>query len=492
MKYFHRLFSFLILISVFSHSGRAGEIVNDVQSQLNQTEVSRIETPNSIENIQRIVRSAKSEGRAVSIAAGRHAMGGQQFGKGTVLINMNGMKRILNLDQKKGIVEVETGIQWPELIHQLIDMQKGKTKVWSIRQKQTGTDRLSIGGAISANIHGRGLIYKPFIQDIESFILIDANGDKKTCSRNENKDLFYLTTGGYGLFGVIASAKIRLTPRFKTQRIVEIIDIKDLISGFEDRIRNGFLYGDFQFNTDGNSDEFLRTGVFSCYQPADPQAIVPESKKELSEKDWRELYHMVHVDRKKAFEKYSDYYLTTNKQIYWSDLQQLSFYVDDYHKEVSQRLGDKAVTTEMITEIYVPRSKLVDFMDEARSYFKNDKVELIYGTIRLIEKDEESFLAWAKQQYVCVIFNLHVIQTEEGLARAAKEFQTLIDMAVKRQGSYYLTYHRFARKDQVLACYPQFPEFLGLKKKYDPEERFQSEWYRHYKKMFSPELNESK
>jgi len=35
---------------------------------------------------------------------------------------------------------------------------------------------------------------------------------------------------------------------------------------------------------------------------------------------------------------------------------------------------------------------------------------------------------------------------------------------------------------------PQFVDFLRLKKKYDPQERFQSEWYRHYKKMFADKL----
>lgn len=33
-------------------------------------------------------------------------------------------------------------------------------------------------------------------------------------------------------------------------------------------------------------------------------------------------------------------------------------------------------------------------------------------------------------------------------------------------------------------CYPQFAEFLRLKRVYDPEERFQSDWYRHYRKMY--------
>ena len=41
---------------------------------------------------------------------------------------------------------------------------------------------------------------------------------------------------------------------------------------------------------------------------------------------------------------------------------------------------------------------------------------------------------------------------------------------------------------QVLAAYPQFPEFLRLQKKYDPYGRFQSSWYRHYQTMFADHL----
>jgi FAD/FMN-containing dehydrogenase len=61
-------------------------------------------------------------------------------------------------------------------------------------------------------------------------------------------------------------------------------------------------------------------------------------------------------------------------------------------------------------------------------------------------------------------------------------------MAARRQGTYYLTYHRYATRKQVKTCYPQFAEFLRLKKKYDPEERFQSDWYRHYRTMFADSL----
>jgi len=71
-----------------------------------------------------------------------------------------------------------------------------------------------------------------------------------------------------------------------------------------------------------------------------------------------------------------------------------------------------------------------------------------------------------------------------GLIRAGDQFRRLIDLALKYGGSYLPAYHRHALRRQVDACYPQLQEFLKLKLKHDPQELFQSEWYRHYKRMF--------
>ena len=51
-------------------------------------------------------------------------MGGQQFGTDTRLIDINGLSRVIELDTKSGMVEVESGIQWPELIEQLLELKK--------------------------------------------------------------------------------------------------------------------------------------------------------------------------------------------------------------------------------------------------------------------------------------------------------------------------------------------------------------------------------
>ena len=461
-----------------------GVVVNDIHSQLNATRVHRVVKPSSVDAVVQLVRSARQEGRPLSIAGGRHAMGGQQFGSETTLLDMGSMQRVLGFDSARGLIDVEAGIEWPELMRYLVDAQQGAARAWGIRQKQTGADRLSIGGALAANAHGRGLRFKPFIGDVESFVLVDADGIPRTCSREENAELFRLAIGGYGLFGVITSVRLRLAPRVKVQRQVQILEIEELMPAFEQRITAGFTYGDFQYHTDPDSPDFLRKGVFSCYRPVAATTPIQEGQKELSPDDWNELIYLAHADRTRAFQAYSRYYLSTSGQVYWSDTHQLGPYLDDYHRALDVRLGASEPATELITEIYAPRDALVRFLTDVRERFRAQRTALIYGTIRLIERDDESFLAWAKQPYACVIFNLHVVHSPAGLERAAAEFRQLIDAGIRYGGSYYLTYHRFATRQQVETCYPQFPAFLRAKRRYDPDERFQSDWYRHYKRMF--------
>lgn len=486
MKYSYKVVFFIMLSSsIFATDPPE---VNDVHSQMNLTRVESVLKPKTVGEIQTIVRNAKKDNKFISIAGARHAMGGQQFGENTLLLDMSDMKRIIRFDPDRGIIEVEAGIQWPELVQYLLQVQKDKWPQWGIIQKQTGADRLSIGGALSANAHGRGLKFKPFIDNVESFTLVDAEGTLRTCNRKENSELFDLAIGGYGLFGVIIAVELRLMPRTKLERVVEVLELKDLMKAFEKRISEGFLFGDFQYDIDTNAPAFMKRGVFSCYKPVDSKTPMPPEQKEMSAENWDTLYYLAHTDKSKAWDVYSQYYLSTNGQLYWSDIHQMSIYGDNYHLVLDEKMKAPVRGSEMITEIDVKREHLADFMSEVAKKFKEEKTDVIYGTVRLIEKDDECFLTWAKDRYACVIFNLHVNQNPEGLEKAKKDFRFLIDMAIKYEGTYFLTYHRFATREQVEACYPQFPEFLRLKKKYDPQERFQSEWYRHYKKMFSDKI----
>jgi len=461
----------------------AGVEVNDVQSQLNATRVHRMVQPTSIDAIQAALRDTRREGRDVSVAGGRHAMGGQQFGRDTMLLDMKRFNRVVSFDKTKGHIEVQGGMEWPELIDYLNREQAGQREQWAIREKQTGVDRVSLGGSLASNVHGRGLRFPPIVSDVESFVLVDAQGKLHACSRRENPELFALAIGGYGLFGVIAHVKLRLVPRTKVERVVEVIVVQDLLPWVEKRLQQGFVYGDCQYSTDLETDAQSHAGVFSCYRPVDRDTPMPKDQKQLSAKDWAELYTLARTNKKKAFERYSKYYLATSGQVYWSDTHQLAGNFDAYRKAVDKQRG-----TEMITEVYVTKDAFLPLLAQARKDFLEHKVDMTYGTIRFIEKDTETFLAWAKEPSVCIVCNLHVIHTEEGKKKAAEDFRRIIDRVIQHGGRYYLTYHRWADRRQVETCYPQFVEFLRLKKKYDPQECFQSDWYRHYKSLFADKL----
>ncbi len=469
------------------YSSEACEEVNDVHSALNPARV-RVVRPTCMEEVAQVVERASGEGARLAMCGGRHAMGGQQFADGEQLIDMRGMSRVLEVDGDRGLVRAEAGIQWPGLIEGVLAAQRSagisRLPRWGIAQKQTGADAMTLGGALAANVHGRGLLMQPIVGDVESFKMIDASGEVRECSRDRNTDLFSLVIGGYGLFGVVVEVTLRLSRRRTLRRMVRVIDIDDAVTAAERRIREGFLYGDFQFDVDPGSPDFLTKGVFSGYCPVEGDPEPPASQRVLSRDAWLELLTLAHTDKRRAFTLYAQHYLATDGQLYKSDTHQLSEYMDDYHGEVDRRTVAVCRGSEMITELYVPPARLIDFLHEAARALSQQRAQVIYGTIRLIQPETDTVLAWAKERYACIVFNLHIDHTTEAIARAGESFRTLIDLAAERGGSYYLTYHRFATPGQFERCYSRVREFFRAKPRRDPKGVFTSEWYRHYSRWF--------
>ena len=458
--------------------------VNDTHSALNQTSVSRVLEPRRPSAVADAVTRARCLGEPLAISGARHAMGGQQFLTGGTLLDMRHLNSVRWFDRSRALLEVEAGTTWPDVIRGYLAMQRGPGRAYGIRQKQTGADRLTLGGAVSSNIHGRGLRAQPFVADVEELEVVTAAGDIVRCSRTEHPELFRHVVGGYGLFGVVTAVTLRLVPRVKVERCVSLLEIDSLIEAFDERIAAGHLYGDFQFATAPDSPGFLRTGVLSSYRPVPDDRVIPKDQRRLSQSDWNDLLTLAHADKRAAFERFSDFYLATHGQLYWSDTHQLNLYLEDYHGALDHRLGSACRGSEMITELYVPRDRLLAFMNDVRHDFRLNGVDFIYGTIRLIEAEHETALPWARESYACVIFNLHIDHRREDLARAADHFRRLIDHSLRHGGSYFLTYHRFASAAQVEAAHPSIRQFLAAKRRLDPEGIFRSDWYQHMSALF--------
>ncbi len=76
-----------------------------------------------------------------------------------------------------------------------------------------GTQEVSIGGAIAADVHGKNHHRDgTFCEHLKQLRLVLACGEVVNCSEKENGDLFRATCGGMGLTGIILEATLSLAP----------------------------------------------------------------------------------------------------------------------------------------------------------------------------------------------------------------------------------------------------------------------------------------
>lgn len=457
-----------------THPGNS-HLRNDVHSRLNPTRHAHVLRPAGTEAVADAVRAARDARQRLAIAGAQHAMGGQQFAHDAWLLDTRGLDRVLGFDAARGLVHVGAGLRWPQLQAFLASQRAPDGHGWAIRQKQTGADDFSLGGALASNIHGRGLRSAPFVQDIDAFTLVDADGVVHRVDRRSDPRRFALAIGGYGLFGVVTDLVLRLEPRRPLRRRVQLLRRDALDEAFTQAQREGAWFGDFQFAIDPRDDDFLDRGIFACYLPCD-DGFATEPQAHLGAQDWQQLLHLAHTDKRRAFERYAAFYLGTDGQRYASDDHQFGVYLDGYHAQIDACLGHAG--SELITELYVPPACIDAFLAYLARTCRRHAIEPIYGTVRRIRADTETRLAWAREDWACVVLNVHVRHDDAGRRKAADDMRRLIDAALGFRGSFYLTYHRHARADQLHAAYPHIDAVFAEKRALDPEGVFASDWYR--------------
>jgi FAD/FMN-containing dehydrogenase len=196
------------------------------------------------------------------------------------------MNKILHLDRESALLTVQSGTRWVDIEASLNKLQLRETKPLGINQKQTGLNTLTIGGTLSANAHGQGLLLKPFVADVDSFKLINADRELINCSRHENIGLFNSVVGGYGVFGFVPEITLKLIPRQKARRLVQMIPLQKVAQCVAQSISKGFRYGHCQMNIDEGSPGYLSEGIYSTYEPVDIDTPITGSEKTMTADGW--------------------------------------------------------------------------------------------------------------------------------------------------------------------------------------------------------------
>lgn len=132
------------------------------------------------------------------------------------------LNSFIDFNEKEGILECESGVSLDDIIR--IFGPKGWFPLVT-----PGTKYVSIGGAIANDVHGKGHhIDGSFINCVLDFRILLSDGSVVNASREENTDLFFANFGGLGLLGFILSARIKLRKIETTYFVNEAIVTKNI------------------------------------------------------------------------------------------------------------------------------------------------------------------------------------------------------------------------------------------------------------------------
>ncbi|MGH9888590.1 MAG: FAD-binding oxidoreductase, partial [bacterium] len=137
--------------------------------------------------------------------------------------------------------------------------------------------------------------------------------------------------------------------------------------------------------------------------------------------------------------------------------------------------------TDVLHEYFVPPSRLADFLARAREIVPRHGADLLNVTLRDVRRDDDTLLRYADQDMIALVFFFDQWRTPEAEAGMTALTRELIEACLSVGGHYYLPYRPHATVDQFLRAYPQAPAFFAAKRRYDPGELFQNQFYLRYR-----------
>ncbi|HEY7239776.1 MAG TPA: FAD-binding protein [Burkholderiales bacterium] len=115
-------------------------------------------------------------------------------------VDASRLDRVLNVDETRGLVEVQSGTAWKSLAARL---RPGDNSAQAVR-----TAHPTIGESLACNAAGPD--GRTTVSHVHSLTMVTPDGQLRRVDRMTNPGLFALVAGGQGLFGAIYSVTLRI------------------------------------------------------------------------------------------------------------------------------------------------------------------------------------------------------------------------------------------------------------------------------------------
>ncbi|PWN63909.1 FAD-binding oxidoreductase [Chryseobacterium viscerum] len=442
-------------------------------SQLNLTKIDTlIKVPASkteIENqLRQILKYAKEKQLKISIAGAQHSMGGHTIYPDGILLNMLPYKH-MELDEKSNILTIGSGALWEDAIKYLD--KHGK----SIAVMQAFSS-FSVGGSMSVNGHGWQKNLPPISSSVISFSLMDQSGKILNCSREENPELFKLVIGGYGLFGIILDVKLKVVDNLALQyKYVRLSSdhYTDYYKKFVSENPNvNLVFGRLRIS----DKHFLEEATINYFEKADEKPL-PLPLQNAKNAETKRLVFRSTVN--------SEY----GKRLRWDLETGMNKMTKDAVYSRNELLNDHVSlienkdpnSTDLLQEYFIPDRNFNQFIKDIKPVLRNSGLDLLNITIRAVNKDEDSYMNYAREHVFGFVLLFNQKKTEKQEEAMKVLTNKLVDITLKNEGTFYLPYRLHIGREKMRKVYPQAESFFEMKRKYDPSELFDNKFYQHYK-----------
>jgi FAD/FMN-containing dehydrogenase len=451
-------------------------IVLDDASQLCPTPVAShitiADAPRSggVDRIRVALAAARSAKRPFIASAARHSMGGQSLARDGTVATLD--QQWLEADAARKVYRVAAGTRWSTVIAKLDALG------FSPAVMQSNND-FGVASTYSVNAHGWPVPFSGCGSTVRAMTMVLADGTEVTCSRSENADLFRLAMGGYGLFGVITELELDMMPNVLLAPTYEAVSGGDIGSLLAARLASDrsiqMAYG----RMDVALDRFFDRALLITYRPtADQSRIPPATGSGFVSRVSRHVFRaQVESDRSKRFR-------------WWTEAELGRLFASDATRNTL--MNEPVVTlddrdpfrTDILHEYFVSPARFADFVKACRDVIPASYQQLLNITLRYVDTDRDSVLAYATEPRVAAVLLFSQEKTARGEGDMARMTHALIDRVLDIGGTYYLPYRPHATLEQLTRGYPRAAEFAAAKRAADSELLFRNHlWDRYFARL---------
>ena len=411
----------------------------------------RIVYPETEEELINLVIQSRDK---ISIAGAKFSHGGHTMLDDLTYIDTKHLNKIIKITPTS--VTVQGGARWWQ-VQQVLDKYD-----LSVAEMQSYND-FSVGGSISVNCHGRGVIYSSISDTILSLKVLTESG-VFICSKDERLELFKATIGGYGMMGIILEATLIVEPNFTIEKRVFKSLTNNLTLFNPNKVwSNLVFYNGVIYPT--NEKEIYHV----CWFKSNKRKTITQRLQKREEWYPKNMILEQLLRRTNLFKRIRSQFEPNLDEIVCNKNYEMSYTTNALKPLV------KFPTTTILQEYFVRPCDLVKFLNTMNNTFKRYTVNVLNISLRWVSKITYSILNYAPQDCISIVLYINVVRYN--VIKTNKEWtQILIDNA----SAYYLPYLPFASIQQFRRVYPQYKEFMKIRNMYNPTNRFSNQFAAFY------------